>query len=617
MNNKELGNKIIDLVGGEDNVQSLVHCATRLRFKLGDHSKADKEALGNIPDVLTVVENGGQFQVVIGNKVGKVYAEIMKDHNISAGDSADKGDNKKKVGTMGKVFEYISGTFSPLIPALAGAGMIKALLAILSILNWIDVEGSTYSVLNAASGGVFYFLPIFIGISAAKKLNVNSFVGGAIAAGLLEPNFTALLSATGDISFLSIPLIATDYASTVFPLLIAMAIYAPVERFLKKYTPDTIQLFFVPMVGLLVMVPLTALVFGPFAEYISLAIASAITFLFGVSRILTGILIASAWPILVILGVHWGVVPIMIDNFTRGGDMIGPITGAAVFAQIGIAFGIYLRVKDKDLRSLSFAATLSGLFAGVTEPILYGIILRYRKLLPLLFISGAVGGAIIATFDVRVFAFAFPGFFTIPAFSPLVGYSIGIGAAFILATILAFIFGTTGKKKQNEVVKESPTIEVTNNDSKETYDLATPLVGKMIPLEDVDDPVFSSGVMGKGVAVEPTEGVVVAPFDGMVATLFPTKHAIGLVSEDGVEVLIHIGLDTVQLEGQHFNAHVEQGAIVKKGDKLVTFDIQGIQESGYRVTTPVIITNTANYLDVIPVQSQHVTLNHKVLTIVK
>ena len=206
MNNKELGNKIVDLVGGEDNIQSLVHCATRLRFKLDDHSKADKEALNNIPDVLTVVEKGGQFQVVIGNKVGKVYAEISKSHNISAGDSADKGKSKEKVGTMGKVFEYISGTFSPLIPALAGAGMIKALLAILSILNWIDVEGSTYSVLNAASGGIFYFLPIFVGISAAKKLNANPFVGGAIAAGLLEPSFTALLDVTGNVSFLSIPL---------------------------------------------------------------------------------------------------------------------------------------------------------------------------------------------------------------------------------------------------------------------------------------------------------------------------------------------------------------------------------------------------------------------------
>ena len=617
MNNKELGSKIVDLVGGEENIQSLVHCATRLRFKLDDHRQADKEALNDMPDVLSVVEQGGQFQVVVGNKVGKVYAEIVKNHKISAGDSAEKAGTQEKVGPMSKVFEYISGTFSPLIPALAGAGMIKALLAILSILNWIDVEGSTYAVLNAASGGVFYFLPVFVGITAAMKLNANPFVGGAIAAGLLEPSFTALLDVTGNVSFLSIPLIASDYASTVFPLLIAMAIYAPFERFLKKYTPDTIQLFFVPMVSLLVMVPLTALVFGPFAEYVSLAIASAITFLLGVSKILTGILIASAWPILVTLGVHWGVVPIMIDNYTRGGDMIGPITGAAVFAQIGIAFGIYLRAKDKDLRSLSFAATLSGLFAGVTEPILYGLILRYRKLLPLLFISGAVGGAIIATFDVRVFAFVFPGFFTIPAFSPLVGYSIGLGVSFILATILAFIFGTTGKKKQNEGTKESPNIATTSSDSKETYLLPSPIAGQVIPLEDVDDPVFSSGVMGKGVGIEPADGVVVAPFDGKVATLFPTKHAIGLVSEDGVEVLIHIGLDTVQLEGQHFTAHVDQDAVVKKGDPLVTFDIQGIQEAGYQITTPVLITNTADFLDVIPVQSQQVMVDQTILTIVK
>lgn len=616
MNNKELGNKIVEMVGGEGNILSLVHCATRLRFKLGDHSKADKEAISNIPDVLTVVEKGGQFQVVVGNKVGRVYTEIIKGHNISAGDSADKGGKGEKVGALAKVFEYISGTFSPLIPALAGAGMIKALLAILSILNLLDVEGITYSVLNATASGVFYFLPIFVGISAAKKLNANLFVGGAIAAGLLEPSFTALRDLTGDISFMNIPLIAADYSSTVFPLLIAIAVYAPFERFIKKYTPDTIQLFFVPMVSLLVMVPLTALVFGPFAEYISLAIGSTITFLLGVSTILTGILIASIWPFLVILGVHWGIVPIMIDNFSRGGDVMGPITAASTFAQMGIALGIYLRAKEnKDLRSLSFAATLSGLFAGVTEPILYGLILRYRKLIPLLLIAGAIGGAIVASFDVRVFAFVFNSVFTIPAYAPIVGYIIGIGAAFISATILAFVFGTTGKTKQEEL--GSPTLGTIVNESKETIDLTTPLTGEMISLEDIEDTVFSSGAMGKGVAIEPTDGVVVAPFDGKVATIFPTKHAIGLVSEAGVEVLIHIGVDTVQLEGKYFEAHVEQDANVKKGDKLVTFDFRSIKESGYKVTTPVIITNTANYLDVIPAQSQRVTYDSKILTIVK
>ena len=626
MDNKQLGDKIIELVGGEENVNSLVHCATRLRFKLDDSSKANDEALKELPDVLTVVEKGGQYQVVVGNKVGKVYSEIMDNHTIHSGESADKSTlDAKNTGIVAKVFEYISGTFSPLIPALAGAGMIKALLAVLDMLNLINIEGSTYSVLNAASSGLFYFLPIFVGISAARKLNVNPFVGGTIAAGLLDPNFTALLTSTGKVDFMGIPLVMSDYASTVFPMLIAIALYAPLEKFVKKFTPDTIQLFFVPMIGILVMVPLTALVFGPFSQYLSTGIASIITFLLVLSPVLTGILISAAWPFLVILGVHWGVVPIMIDNYTRGGDIIAPITAAAVFAQIGIAFGIFLRTKNnKELRSLSFAATLSGIFAGVTEPILYGLILRYKKLMPLLLVSGAVGGAIIALFDVRVYAFVFPGFLTIPAFTPTLGYIFGIGASFVLAAILAFIFGTEGKKKAVETEAETKAAmategspDITDNQVKETVELSAPLAGEMIPLEDVDDPVFSSGAMGNGAAIEPSEGIVIAPFDGKVATLFPTKHAIGLISDTGIEVLIHIGLDTVQLKGKHYETFVEAGDTVKKGQKLIEFNIAGIQEDGYKTTTPVIITNTADYLDVLPTASRYVDAESNLLTVVK
>lgn len=623
MDNKQLGNKIIELVGGERNVNSLVHCATRLRFKLKDYNKADKKALAEIPDVLTVIEKGGQYQVVVGNKVGKVYTEIMNGHNIESVNSGDTSgeQDKEKVGIAARVFEYISGTFSPLIPALAGAGMIKALLAVLSMLNWIDNEGTTYAVLNAASNGLFYFLPIFIGISAARQLNANPFVGGAIAAGLLDPNFTALLERAGDISFFSIPLIVIDYASTVFPLLIAMAIYAPLERFLKRYTPDTIQLFFVPMLGILIMMPLTALVFGPFAQYVSAGIGAGITFLSEFSAIITGIMIASVWPFLVILGVHWGVVPIMIDNFSKGGDMIGPITSGAVFAVMGVAFGIFLRSRrNKDLRSLALAGTLSGLFAGVIEPILYGLALRYRRLMPFVLISGAIGGGIIALFDVRVSTFVFQSIFSIPAYSPIVGYVIGIGTVFAVGTILAFIFGTEGKKKTikaEEETKKDTEMEATKNEEKKRYELITPLPGEMIPLEDVNDPVFSSGTMGKGVAIEPSDGVVVAPFDGKVATIFPTKHAIGLVSDDGMEVLIHIGLDTVQLEGKHYETYVEIGAVVKKGQKLITFDIEGIQKDGYKTTTPVIITNTADYLGILPTKSRYVGLEDEVLSVVK
>lgn len=627
MDNKELGNKVIELVGGEENVDSLVHCATRLRFKLDDHGKAKKEELEKLPDVLTVVEKGGQFQVVIGNKVGKVYTEIMNNHNIQAdgSDQTDKKKEKEKTGIMAKVFEYISGTFSPLIPALAGSGMIKALLAVLSMLNWIDVEGTTYAVLNAASSGLFYFLPIFIGISAASKLNVNPFVGGAIAAGLLDPSFTGLLESSESLSFMNIPLIVTDYSSTVFPILLAMAIYAPLERFLKKYTPDTIQLFFVPMIAILIMVPLTALVFGPFAEYISAGLGAGISWLTEFSPILAGIIIAVAWPFLVILGVHWGIVPISIANFSRGGDMINPITAGAVFAQMGIAFGIFLRSKnDKDLRSLSLSATLSGLLAGVTEPILYGLILRYRKLIPILVASSAVGGVVIALFDVRVSTFVFNSVFTIPAYTPTVGYAFGVGAAFATGAILAFIFGTEGKKKTVENEEETKedmqmgaTPAITENDGKERVELTTPVAGEMIPIEDVDDPVFSSGAMGKGVAIEPSDGVVIAPFDGKVATLFPTKHAIGLVSNDGIEMLIHIGLDTVQLKGNHYETHVKDEDIIKKGQKLVTFDIEGIKNDGYKVTTPIIVTNTNDYLDVLPTEFRYVGAEDEVITVVK
>ena len=610
----------MEFVGGEENIHSLVHCATRLRFKLVDHSKADKDALNDLTGVLSAVEQGGQFQVVIGNHVGKVYTAIMDHYAIDSSEKQNTNETQEKVGIVSKVFQYISGTLSPLIPALAGSGMIKAILAILEVINWIDVEGTTYAVLDAASGGVFYFLPIFVAISAARYLNINAFVGGVIAAGLLEPNFTDLLDASGDVGFLDIPLIVTDYSSTVFPMLLAMAVYAPFERFLKRYTPDVIQLFFVPMVGIAVMVPLTALVFGPFAEYVSVAIASGVTFLLAKSAIITGIVIAVLWPVLVVLGVHWGIVPIMIDNLSRGGDLINPITSAATFAQIGVAFGIFLRSrKDKELRSLSFAATLSGFFAGVTEPILYGLIMRYRKLFPLVFIAGAVGGAIVAISGVTMNTFVFNSIFTIPAYTPTIGYMIGIGASLVTGTILAFLFGTTGRKKENAVEEKTETtaepLESTKKKNHGTiYHIKAPLEGAVLPLEQVDDPVFSTGAMGSGVAIEPSDGTVVAPFDGKVETLFPTNHAIGLTSNDGVEVLIHIGLDTVQLDGEHFEAHVETGSQVGKGDKLLSVNIEAIKESGYQITTPVIVTNTDKFLDVLPVNDKQ---DDNVLTVIK
>ncbi|WP_028389982.1 beta-glucoside-specific PTS transporter subunit IIABC [Bacillus cihuensis] len=617
MDNRQLAEKIVKSVGGEENINSLVHCATRLRFKLDDRSKANKEELQNMEGVLTVVENGGQFQVVIGNHVPKVYAEVMKVAKIS-GETNKESASTEKVGAVSKAFEYISGTFSPLIPALAGAGMIKALLAILTLLHWIDVEGSTYAVLNAASGGVFFFLPIFVGITASLKLGANPYVGGAIGAGLLEPSFTKLLEHGTRSEFLNLPLILTNYSSTVFPLLIAVVVYALLEKWLRKVTPSVLQLFFPPMISLLIMVPLTALVFGPFAVYVSDGIMNGVSYLSSVSAILTGVIIAGAWPFLVIMGVHWGVVPIAISAFAKGGDVILPITAASTFAQMGVAFGVFLRARDKHLKSLTLGAILSGVLAGVTEPIIYGVIMRYRRLIPMMVIAGVVGGAIIAMFDVRLFTFAFNSVLTIPAYTPPVKYTIGVGVAFLVGTILSYLFGFEKKKAKEETSLEQTEQAVqaaaAATDKKITID--SPIEGTLLPLSDVPDPVFSSGAMGKGVGIEPTIGRVVAPFDGTVTMIFPTSHAIGLTSEDGVEVLIHIGLDTVQLEGKHFTAHVKDGQAVKKGDVLVEFDIAAIKDAGYKLTTPVIVTNTANYLDVIADEPQEIVGGQPVLTVI-
>lgn len=641
-NNKETAKFVIEHIGGEENVNSLVHCATRLRFKLKDTDEVDEEALKNNPSILTAVESGGQYQVVIGNHVSKVYEEIMDEYNIQSGDdssSASSGEDIKQAARsknpIAVVFEYISGTFSPLIPALAGSGMIKAILAVLTMFEWLSPESSTYAVLNAASNGLFYFFPIFIGISAARFLKVNPFVGGVIGAGLLDPSFTALMDVSQNLDFMGIPLIISDYATTVFPMLVAIAFYAPIERFFKKYTPDTIQLFFVPMMGILIMVPLSALLFGPFSQYISGLIADGIVTLLNFSSVLTGVVFAGVWPFLVILGVHWGVAPIQLDNLARGGDPLNAMAAGATFAQMGIAFGIFLRYrKNQNLNSLSLAGTISGVVAGVTEPILYGLVLRYRRLIPIMVVSGAVGGGLAGFFGAEMYSYAFNSVLTIPAYGPIPQYVLSISVSFILGAILTFIFGI-GEEPQEATATTTSTASATNtetveeeraeelaDDKEELVEgteivLNSPLKGELIPLSEVEDEVFSSGAMGQGAAILPNEGKLVAPFDGKVSALFPTKHAIGLQDENGVEVLVHIGMNTVELEGKHFTSHVESDQEVKQGDELITFDVEAIKKSGYPVVTPIIVTNTADFKQVAGEKSRHVELGDKIITVVK
>ncbi|MDN6271039.1 MAG: beta-glucoside-specific PTS transporter subunit IIABC [Tetragenococcus koreensis] len=641
-NNKETATFIVEHIGGQQNVDSLVHCATRLRFKLKDTNKVDEKALKDHPGILTAVESGGQYQVVIGNHVAKVYQEIMDQYDIQAGESSDAGEEKsaeeikqsvRSKNPIAIVFEYISGTFSPLIPALAGSGMIKALLAVLTMAGWLSEESSTYAVLEAASNGLFYFFPVFIGISAAKFLKVNPYVGGVIGAGLLEPSFSALMDTSQSLDFMGIPLIISDYTQTVFPMLVAMAFYAPIERFFKKYSPDTIQLFFVPMMGILIMVPLTALIFGPFSQYLSQAIANGLVALLDLSSILTGIVFASVWPFLVVLGVHWGITPIQLDNLARGGDPLNAMAAGATFAQMGIAFGIFLRYrKNKDLSSLSLAGTVSGIVAGVTEPILYGFILRYRRLIPILIVSGAAGGGLMGLFGAEMYSYAFNSVLTIPAYGPIPQYVFSIAVSFVVGTILTFIFGL-GKEADASTTTESTnatTSETTEeieaeqeaSDKEELVEgtqikIQSPLSGELVPLTEVEDEVFSSGAMGKGAAILPTDGKLVAPFDSKITSFFPSKHAIGLTDENGIELLIHIGMDTVQLNGEHFSSSVAEGQEVKQGDTLVNFDVEAIQQAGYSVVSPIIVTNTDSFKQVASEKSRHVEPNDTIITVVK
>ncbi|MGW9100394.1 beta-glucoside-specific PTS transporter subunit IIABC [Priestia megaterium] len=620
MSNNKLAKDILELVGGEENVSSLVHCATRLRFKLKDNKKAHKTDIQNLDGILSVVESGGQFQVVVGSHVSNVYNEIVKMGNF--GVNSNSSDEPK--GTiMSIIFETVSRSFSPLIGALAGAGMLKAVLTVLTTLGWLSQESGTYHILSAAGNAVFYFLPIMLGITLATKLGANPFVGGTIGAALLEPNLTGLLAEGKTSSFLSIPVVLMDYSSSVFPIFIAVSIYAALEKLLKKVIHKDVQMFLVPMLSLAIIVPLTVIAFGPFGVYVGNAIGSIISFLSDKSGILTGAVIGATWTFLTVLGLHWGLVPIFLANIATGGDPILAMVAGGVFAQMGVALGIFLKTKDKKVKTLAGSTAVPGLLAGVTEPIIYGLVLRFKRTVPYVAIAGAVGGAINGLLGVKAMSFAFAALLTAPAFSPMGMYILGSLVALVCGALLTIVLGFEDKKQlevsSSRVKADNKSENVSKNKPSlmKTTSLVSPLIGDLKLLSQVNDQVFSTGVMGKGIAIEPTTGKVFSPVNGVISTLFPTGHAIGITSEEGIEILIHVGIDTVQLDGKYYDPQIKQGAQVKQGDLLVNFDIKKIKEAGYQVTTPVIITNTANYLDVVSTDIQRVTLDDPILTIVK
>lgn len=618
MSYEELAKGIVENVGSDKNINNVVHCATRLRFQLKDNKKTNKKVLEEMDGVLSVVQSGGQYQVVIGPHVSEVYKEVVKFINI---DKEANNNDGEKPNLIAQIFDVISGTFSPLLGALAGAGMLKALLIVLTMTGLLHEESSTYLILSAAGNAIFYFLPIFIGFTLSNRLGANPFVGASIGAALLEPNLTGLIDTNS--SFLGIPAIVVDYSSTVFPIFIAILIYALFDKFLRKIVHKDIQMFLVPMLSLFIVVPLAVLIFGPFGTYVGNGIGAGIEFLIERSGLLTGAVLGGGWSFLTLFGLHWGIVPISIQNLATGGDPLTPMFATAVFAQIGVALGILIRSKDRKLKALAGSTMLPGALGGVTEPILYGLILRYRKTIIYLLAGGIIGGAINGVLGSEAVAFAFPSFLSIPAFSPIGTYLVGALTAFAIGLILTIAFGFEVKDKKTRVTKQDTAVhtkesELVQKPEKlvERESIKSPITGKVTPLTEVKDPAFSSEAMGKGAAIKPIVGEVVSPVNGKISAIFPTHHAIGITSENQAEILIHVGLDTVQLEGKHFEALVNQGDVVKQGDPLIRFDIEKIKEAGFDITTPVIITNMDKFTDIIVTDKEEVKANDDFIRVI-
>lgn len=647
-----LAKTIIKNVGGKDNVISVVHCTTRLRFKLKDEKKANDDALKDTDGVVTVVKAGGQYQVVIGNEVADVYEAVLKEGGFSGGGQvADDDLDDSNMSLMDKAIDLISGIFTPILGPMAAAGMIKGLTAMCASFGWLAKTSGTYEVLYAIGDGFFYFLPLILAITSAKKFKVDRFTAITIGAAMCYPAMVAMNSSKKVLfdlfngtflhsqvhaTFLGIPIISMNYTSTVIPIILAVWFASVVEKWCKKWIPTVVKTFLVPFVTLLIVVPLTFLIIGPLATWIGNALAAITSAVYNFSPVLAGILLGGFWQVFVIFGVHWGFVAVMMSNIAAlGYDPILGLSLGASFAQIGVVLAILLQTKDQKLKGIALPAFLSGIF-GVTEPAIYGVTLPRKKPFVLSCIAAGIGGGLIGFFGTKMYMMGGMGVFVIPAaIGPktgvdmsVYGLMIAMAVSFVLGFILQMVLGKKSvdqaydekqAKTVQEVANQADTIAkaapslASTSDLNVSTELVSPLAGELLPLSEVKDEVFSSGAMGEGVAVEPSEGVLHAPADGKVVMTFPTGHAIGMKTSDGAEILMHIGMDTVNLQGHGFETLVAKGDEVKAGDELVKFDIDAIHAKGYVVTTPIVVTNSKDYEKITVVSQGNVKVGQEIL----
>ena len=600
-----LAKDIVKNVGGRENIVSLVHCATRLRFQLKDENLANTDILKNMNGIVTVMIAGGQYQVVIGNHVPEVYKDIC---SITGIENSTGGQvEKKKMSFGARVLDLITGTFMPSIGMLCASGILKGINTLLTMSGRLAATDGLYLLLAAAADAMFSFFPIILGYNAFKKLGGNPFLGMTLGAALVYPTIQGV-----DLVVLGMNVKAT-YTSTVLPIIILSAVAVPLEKFFNKVLPSFVKTFLTPVLVMMICVPLGFCVIGPVANGAAALLANSFNAVYNISPIVAAALLGGLWQILVMFGVHSVLfVSLMMSLISGVPQPLMAAAGTVSFVQTGAVFAIWLKTKDKKLKEISLPAWISGIF-GITEPAIYGVTLPRMKQFVLTCMGGAITGALTAVFGVCRYTMAGGGIFSIPGFinpenpsASLINTVIVMSLSVVIGFVLAFF---TYKDE-----KESGT-DIASDVEKETLD--SPLEGEVISLKEVKDEAFSSELLGKGVAINPTDGNVYAPCDGTIVTLFPTKHAIGITSEKGAEILIHLGLDTVKLDGEGFTAHVSQGDKVKKGQLLVTCDLELISRKGYSMATPVIITNTDAYQKIESAVGTKARKKTKLLTLIK